>query len=319
MIDKANNNFADDIRVLLLDSLLGLPFAVDWSSGNFVHVGPQIETLLGYSQDHWKTVQDWVDCIHPDDSERAMNYCVSQSEQCLNHEFEYRMIKQNGDIIWVRDVVNIAQDNDGNVKYLIGFIIDITDDKNTQIQIISDKNKYQRLTLVDHLTKAYNRRKFDSYLIDNWNKGMRGQEPLSLIIIDIDHFKQFNDLYGHTLGDKVLVKVADAMLDTFKREYDTVCRIGGEEFAAILPNTSIETALELAQKLQDKIADHNISHEHSHTSPLLTVSMGVSEAVNYHNYTSQQFYAFVDDLMYSAKNSGRNRIVSETFSEAASS
>ncbi len=303
----------DDIRSLLLDSLRGIPFAVEWGTGRFVHIGPQIETMLGYSPADWVSIADWSDSIHPDDKEWAVRYCISESEEGKDHEFEYRIIKKNGDIVWVRDVVNVVKETSGNINYLVGFISDITNHKIAQNQIINDKNEYQKLSITDYLTKLYNRRKFDSSLIEQWNTAIRTPTTLSLLIIDIDFFKNYNDLYGHTKGDEALILVANTLLYTFEKAQGIVCRIGGEEFAILLTNTSLDTAKQLATELFESLAALEIHHGSSCVGNYLTLSVGIGETTPSPAFNSQQFHTFVDHLLYSAKNNGRNRIETGRF------
>lgn len=109
----------------LLESTKAIPWQIDWESKRFTYIGPQIETLLGWSQDSWISAQDWIDRIHPDERESTSTYCISQSIEGVDHEADYRALKADGGYVWVRDVVHVIRNN-GATTTLIGFMFDIS-------------------------------------------------------------------------------------------------------------------------------------------------------------------------------------------------
>lgn len=134
----------------------------------------------------------------------------------------------------------------------------------------------QQLTVIDSLTQVANRRRFDDYLRQEWNRGVRSHLPLSLIICDLDYFKPYNDYYGHQAGDRCLQTVAQALDQCINRTTDLMARYGGEEFAVILPNTTIEGAKQVADRLVKAIEALALPHETYPSGDIVTLSCGVS-------------------------------------------
>jgi diguanylate cyclase (GGDEF)-like protein len=167
----------------------------------------------------------------------------------------------------------------------------------------------QRLSLLDGLTGIPNRRRFDGVLANEWKRAMRSKRPLSLVMMDIDHFKAFNDHYGHLMGDDCLKKVALAMSSVLKRPTDFLARYGGEEFAAILPMTASDGAEAIAATMRTGVLDLAISHDHSSAASRVTISMGIATLVPRRGMTAAMLISAADQALYEAKAGGRNRIV----------
>ena len=167
----------------------------------------------------------------------------------------------------------------------------------------------EHYAFIDALTEIPNRRRFDEIMELEWSRAKRSNKPLSLLLLDIDHFKEYNDTYGHGMGDKVLKKLARVMEDSLRRAGDFVARYGGEEFGILLPYTDSENAGETARNISRGIRDLAIPHESSPVDGHVTVSMGIAtlmpgqEAVN-----KEDFFDMADKTLYQAKNQGRNRI-----------
>lgn len=164
--------------------------------------------------------------------------------------------------------------------------------------------------LVDGLTGIANRRKFDESLTRGWFQCLRDQQPISLMMLDVDHFKNYNDYYGHQAGDEVLKKIACTLNSKLKRPFDLVARYGGEEFVVFLPNTDHEGALQLAQQMEKAILDLAIPHAKSETINMITVSMGVTTTIPQRNDRADAVIKATDDLLYLAKSKGRAQMVS---------
>lgn len=173
-------------------------------------------------------------------------------------------------------------------------------------QVDVANKKLKRLTHQDPLTKVHNRRYLQHYLMREWRSSIRDKEPLSVIMIDIDHFKNYNDYYGHIKGDACLQKVAKCIEDTVHRPRDMVARFGGEEFLVVLPDTDINGALITAKKIQKIISERLIPHPTSDVANHLTVSMGVS-STEFENDSVEKLCEHADKALYVAKNKGRNR------------
>ncbi|GLR12161.1 hypothetical protein GCM10007907_09510 [Chitinimonas prasina] len=165
----------------------------------------------------------------------------------------------------------------------------------------------RKIALTDGLTGIANRRQFDVTLVQDWLQCTREANPLSIVIVDVDHFKKFNDTYGHLLGDKCLRDVAHAIRAALRRPYDLATRYGGEEFACLLPNTDFDGAMHIAELIRQAVAALEIAHQQSETSPVVTVSLGVATCIPTSAYESAKLLAAADAQLYEAKQSGRNQ------------
>jgi diguanylate cyclase (GGDEF)-like protein len=166
----------------------------------------------------------------------------------------------------------------------------------------------QRLAYLDGLTQIANRRHFDERLVQEWRRMQRQQLPLSLILCDVDYFKQYNDTYGHQAGDECLRQVAVAISGAARRASDLTARYGGEEFVAILPNTSLDGALQVASAIQARIASLQLKHVSSPIDNYVTASFGVVCTIPRGLSTPTELLYHVDRTLYQAKVDGRNRI-----------
>ena len=170
-------------------------------------------------------------------------------------------------------------------------------------------NLLERMTTVDHLTGIGNRRGFDEYLGIEWHRAMRTGEPLSLLTGDIDHFKAYNDHYGHPAGDACLTAVASALRESAARITDMVARCGGEEFGCILPETDAHGAIAIAQDMLYRVSELRIEHARSSCGEHVSISFGVATLIPSPGSSPQQLVALADSALYEAKAAGRNRVV----------
>jgi diguanylate cyclase (GGDEF)-like protein len=176
-------------------------------------------------------------------------------------------------------------------------------------QLQAANQKLQQLAILDGLTGVANRRYFDLVLNKEWQRLTREQQPLSLILCDIDYFKAYNDTYGHQAGDLCLQKVARVLQNATKRPADLVARYGGEEFAVILPNTNSYGALFIAQKISESLAHKKLKHRQSQVSKYVTFSMGVITQIPNAQNTVKNLIEMADQALYQAKKQGRDRII----------
>ncbi|RCJ15889.1 diguanylate cyclase response regulator [Nostoc sp. ATCC 43529] len=167
----------------------------------------------------------------------------------------------------------------------------------------------QRLVTIDALTEVANRRGFEEYFYQEWQRMKREQQPLSLILCDVDFFKSYNDTYGHRVGDRCLIKIAQAIKDIVKRPGDLVARYGGEEFAVILPNTDTQGATYIAEKICDAVRKLAIPHQNSQVSRHVTMSAGFTTVTPQLNSDLEEMIAAADRALYQAKKAGRDRFV----------
>ncbi|MGD9948051.1 MAG: diguanylate cyclase [Desulfobulbus sp.] len=176
------------------------------------------------------------------------------------------------------------------------------------------KRKYdllESLAALDGLTEIANRRRFDEALEEEWSRCLRSLLPLSLVMMDIDFFKPFNDHYGHTTGDDCLRRVARAIKRCLPRGGDLAARYGGEEFVGLLPETDSKGTLEVAERLRNAVDQLNIPHERSSVADHITMSLGVATTVPSNKKDHLVLVKSADARLYQAKANGRNQVVSE--------
>ena len=161
---------------------------------------------------------------------------------------------------------------------------------------------------IDGLTGLANRRHFDEIMGKEWRRAMREQRSMSLIMLDIDHFKAYNDNYGHQEGDDCLKKVAAVIAESVKRPADLAARYGGEEFMVVLPGIDMRGAIELGEKLRIAVEVLGVPHAHSSAASVVTISVGASSLVPERGVESSLLVKLVDTALYAAKRDGRNRV-----------
>ena len=201
----------------------------------------------------------------------------------------------------VRAMQRIAQ-----MRFLLLVLTRKLDDANQELT---------RLSSLDGLTGISNRRQFDETLLREWRRLGRQGRPLSMLLCDVDYFKQFNDAYGHQVGDECLKAVARTLKDTLRRPADLVARYGGEEFAVILPDTEITGALQVAEAMRSAVEGLNITHRYSKGASVVTISIGVASTTPSRTGSdSSALLKRADDALYQAKQAGRNRIAAAAVS-----
>lgn len=179
----------------------------------------------------------------------------------------------------------------------------------SQRQLHEANKALETLSSLDGLTGIANRRQFDKVIVNEWNRAMRNFSPISLLMLDIDFFKLFNDTYGHQKGDACLKEVAEILKANEKRPADLAARYGGEEFAVILPETDSKGALEIATSILEMIRDANIPHQASKVHTILTASLGVSTMSAERGTPPEILILQADKALYKAKEQGRNQVV----------
>lgn len=180
---------------------------------------------------------------------------------------------------------------------------------NILLQLKRAHDQLARAASIDTLTQVYNRREFERSFETEWRRGQRSRQPISVILIDIDHFKAFNDNLGHLNGDNCLRQVASTIRDSVRRAQDMVCRFGGEEFIILLPETDQAGAQRLAEHIRQMIVDLNIRHSPDFRDQPVTASLGVATAIPSHKGKSpRKIIDQADNALYKAKKQGRNRV-----------
>jgi diguanylate cyclase (GGDEF)-like protein len=183
----------------------------------------------------------------------------------------------------------------------IALLHDITHHKQSE-------DALQRAALLDPLTKIANRRHFDSFLDNEWQRAIRSSQPLSLIVLDVDHFKGYNDSLGHVAGDACLQQVAMALQSHALRATDLAARVGGEEFVLLFGDTGHDAACAIGEAIRAHIESLNIPNPRSATSPWVTASLGIATIVPTQLDDIKEFFVCADRAMYAVKDAGRNGV-----------
>ncbi|MDR0702075.1 MAG: diguanylate cyclase [Azoarcus sp.] len=219
-----------------------------------------------------------------------------------------RAIEAGGDDYLIKPVSEVV------LKAKINAMRRMSDMRDSLRKITSKLEKanheLQRLSAIDSLTGIANRRRFDEALLREWRRCSRSMMPLSLLMLDVDLFKLFNDHYGHQMGDECLKIVAHTLEEATQRPNDMVARYGGEEFATILPDTNAEGALAVGEAMRASIEGLRIDHAWSSVSPVVTISVGAACVIPPRN-GEVGIYALTkaaDDALYRAKEAGRNQV-----------
>jgi diguanylate cyclase (GGDEF)-like protein/PAS domain S-box-containing protein len=292
----------------LLESTKAIPWKIDWATKQFAYIGPQIEALLGWKADSWVSVEDWAMRMHPEDRDYVVNFCVTQSQAGVDHEADYRALTKENGYVWIRDVVHVVRNDSGEVEALIGFMFDITERKKTEEKLLALQKELEALSFKDGLTNIANRRRFDSGFELEWERARSERKPLSIRLFDVDFFKQYNDLYGHTQGDQCLVDIAQTLSLALDGPRDLVARYGGEEFVVLLPEADAGVARKVAERCQRLLKKKAIVHALSPHDRRVTVSIGAGTAVPDGQSDRAGFIKAVDQQLYAAKKNGRDRI-----------
>lgn len=204
----------------------------------------------------------------------------------------------------------LFQMNQSQPYAVVTTFADITERKRAEEMLRHRAEQERLIATTDGLTQVANRRCFDERLPSEWHRLMQGKQQLSLIMLDVDYFKRYNDCYGHQAGDICLVKVASSAAQAVKRSSDLFARYGGEEFAAILPNTDADGAIAVAESIREAIRDLGIPHEQSNVSTIVTVSMGIATVIPTAETSPDELVALADRALYDAKRQGRDRYTS---------
>ncbi len=271
-------------------------------SGRMYFRNRRFVEYFGYSDDELSTLAQWWQLVYPDAAYRAqvqdswgqaMALAASGSGDIEVHE--YRTRSKDGS---ERDMAI------GGLLFGGHFLATFFDRTEQRAQ----SEMLRKLAYMDSLTGVANRRHFDQALDAEWRRCRRSSQPLALILIDIDHFKQFNDLYGHQAGDACLRSVAAVLRAGLGRSHDVVARYGGEEFVCLLPECPQEGASGKARALRQSVQELGIEHRGSSAAAVVTISAGVAALVPDGASSPQALLALADERLYRAKAGGRNRV-----------
>ncbi|BDU73171.1 hypothetical protein METEAL_23450 [Mesoterricola silvestris] len=295
---------AQDLNQKLLEaSPLGIA-AYRADTGQCVLANPALSTILGGTQEqflaqNFRTISSWKG-----------SGLLAAAEACLaGHETARVTLEFDstfGKHLWI--FTSMEPFEASQEPHLLVMIEDVTERVLGERRLLDANAKLDRLAREDALTGLGNRRAFNERLETEVRRTRRAGKSLSIIMGDIDYFKRYNDHYGHPMGDACLITVAEIMQDLFKRSGDLVARIGGEEFAILLPETPLEAAAQLAATLREAIQAAGIPHEASGIAEVVTLSIGVASTNLSGDALPSRLLKLVDGALYQSKKNGRNRV-----------
>ncbi|RKD26018.1 hypothetical protein BEP19_03585 [Ammoniphilus oxalaticus] len=273
--------------------------------GRYTYLSAASYPLLGYREDELLG-QSAIQFIHPEDRDSFLKEydTLMKTGQVLS---TYRFCKKDGNYFWVESKLRVFHQVNNEIK-IIAISRDITRHKKREQELQETQRLWQQLSTIDGVTEIYNRRHFDETIRREWSRCRRNGHPISLVLLDIDFFKDYNDTYGHLKGDVCLKLVAQTIKRTVQRQGDQVFRYGGEEFAALLPETDERGANEVAERMRLAIMQSKISHRKSPISPYVTISVGYATSSQKAKLDIQQLMLQADQALYLAKNQGRNKV-----------
>jgi len=282
-------------------------------SGRLLMFSDAATTMFGYDREEGPgmTIMDF---IVPEDHEVARANMMKMVQQGHSGPNEYRAIRKDRSCFDIEVNSALIRDRQGKPFRMVLIARDITHRKKADQKIQElvreleiERDLAQRNSLTDSLTGLLNRRYFDTALQAEFSRHKRTGSHLSLIMIDVDYFKKYNDYYGHLQGDDCLRQIARALKTSIERCTDLVTRYGGEEFAVILPDTNSQGALVLSERITKAVLALNLPHADSDISESVTLSMGIASAADQDLATASQLVELADQAMYRAKKNGRNR------------
>jgi diguanylate cyclase (GGDEF)-like protein/PAS domain S-box-containing protein len=251
-----------------------------------------------------------LELVHPEDKLKIVPILQRMRQGGEGALIECRLRKRGGTYLWVEANLRPVRDPKSGLPIgVLNMVRNVDERKAAEQELRNAYRALEALAVTDSLTHLANRRRFDQYLTSEWRRAMREHLPLSMLLIDVDWFKSYNDTYGHLRGDSCLNQVAEAAQDTVTRPADLVARFGGEEFAVILPETDAEGALVVAQQIRRALSRRSLEHRGSPFG-FLTVSIGCATVIPALGQTSVTLIQQADDAMYAAKGNGRNQVCS---------
>jgi diguanylate cyclase (GGDEF)-like protein/PAS domain S-box-containing protein len=289
---------------LLMDNSRDVIIVADFN-GNRSFVSESGKNWGGWTEQELKSMKT-IDLVHPEDLSRVESTLLELRNGKDGSMIECRAKTRNSGYVWMElNFRTIRNPKSGQAVSLLYNARDITERKQAEQQLQEAYKALESLAVTDALTGLANRRQFDQYLATEWRRGTRDKKPLSLLLIDVDFFKSYNDTYGHLRGDSCLKSIAQAARSVIARSGDLVARFGGEEFAVVLPNTERGGAYQIAQDICAVIRSRKLAHS-SNAGGIVTVSVGCHTMVPQRGLFSNMLIDRADKALYQAKGSGRN-------------
>ena len=270
-----------------------------------VYVSPSATTLLGWDRDGALLFEHGA-MVHPEDVaslEKLYTDCLAGKTRNI---LEFRGRKRDGSYLWLEaNLVLHRNPEAGAPAGFINVVRDISGRKAAEEELNKALNVAKSRAITDAVTGIANRRRLDEYVEKEWERAQNGRLMISVLMIDVDHFKNYNDRYGHLAGDRCLREVTGAIANVTQRPADFVGRYGGEEFVVVLPDTDLAGALHVGEKIRRAVELEQIPHE-GNPHRVVTVSIGCATMAPAMDQRSVQLLESADAAMYQAKEAGRN-------------
>lgn len=299
MLSLSENELSQKIFEFSNDGI----FVLSLDDNSIIEVNPAVTKMLGFSREELLSMS--ISDIHPREMDLLEEFANRVLVKGAGWTNELTCKTKSKKLLFVEISASIIIMD--NQKYLISIVRNISGRKQMEAQL-------RMFSFTDGLTGVANRRKLDEYIDIEWRRAMRTELPISIIMIDIDYFKLYNDTYGHLQGDSCLKAVANVIQKSLIRPGDLCARYGGEEFLVLLPDTDEKGALHIAHRIDKNLANEKIEHCMSDISASVTISMGVASIIPNSKITSSQLILKADQVLYKAKKEGRNRAI--CFSES---
>jgi len=272
-----------------------------------MYASPAVTEMLGWEA-HEVIGLSYQQAFHADDISVAETFFQDARKGGHPGMFQFRCMKKDGSYLWLEASLSLYREPSTHAE--TGFVVvmrDISLRKAAEEELQRAFRLVEILASVDGLTGIANRRRFDETLQLEWRRAQRDRTPCSLLLMDLDHFKNFNDIYGHIHGDRCLRQVAETAAQVLQRPADLVARYGGEEFAVILPDTSRDGAVEIGEKIRFAIEELRVPHG-GNPHGIVTVSIGCATVVPENDSDLSELLKTADSALYVAKSLGRNRV-----------
>ena len=289
------NTSPDGILIISLDGVIN-------------HVSEKLLSMTGFESADELIGRSMLEFVDPDWHAKAIERIGLMLQGTYTGAGEYRVIRKDGSHAWFEANAEVLRNLDGSPREIFIIERDITERKKTEHDLTELTRSLELLSITDSLTGLANRRHFDVVLETEFGRHVRSGGELSLIMLDIDHFKAFNDTYGHLKGDDCLREVGRVLRECTSRAVDLAARYGGEEFVCILPDTDRNGAVFLAEQIRRGIEALAIPHSKSSVADHVTASLGVVTTNCSMDSSPLSILSQADELLYQAKSSGRNRI-----------
>jgi len=298
----------------LTENIQDVIFILDMNL-NYTYVSPSVKILSGYEPEEMLK-QAPFDALTPSSMDLAMKTLsdVMELEKIKHQEItesrtlQLEMRRKDGSTVWTETKFSFIRDKNQRPLHILGVMRDITERKIAEEALKKSEQRYLELSVIDDLTQLYNSRNFYSQLEREMERSNRYEQPLTLLLLDLDKFKDFNDTYGHVEGDQVLLRLG-RVIKRCLRETDSAYRYGGEEFTIMLPMTTSKEGIVTAKRIQTELRKEAFS-------PVLGQEVYVTVSIGLAQYKPKEemkaFVNRVDQLMYHAKKNGRDRISPES-------